>query len=87
MRRVRPQAVKKPKSAPSRAAGTARKIALIPTVMRSGAVRQTQRANQNPGDLTLLALYGCDGQHLALDVGGERARVLLAAQPRVHEWL
>src|SRR5215203_1684449 len=44
MRRVRLQAVKKPKSAPRKAAGTARKIAPIPTVMRSGAVRFGSRS-------------------------------------------
>jgi hypothetical protein len=44
MRRVRLQAVKKPKSAPRNAAGIVRKIAPIPTVMRSGAVRFGSRS-------------------------------------------
>src|ERR671920_222306 len=50
-------------------------------------VRQPQRANENPSDPALLALYGRDGYDLAIDVGRELARVLLAVECGVHQWL
>ena len=89
MRRVRPQAVKKPKSAPSNAAGTARKIALIPTVMRSGAVRFGSRSvpTSTPATLPFLPSMGVTVNTWPSTLEESCARVLLAVEPRVHERL